>query len=229
VIHNAAYTFSEVRINHPSQFRRFLSGGSYGSGILLKTTDMAKSVNAVVASSGDYYAFRPAGIKVYEGLVRSANGKTVDTCFIDENGDLNFVRAGVMTKTEQVEDYVDEKNIRFSLSFGPVMIENGIKQPMDPKYAVGEITSRYSRAALCQVDELHYLLVTANMENGFESVPNLTMLQQTLLDMGVKHAYALDGGQTAALVMNDQLINRVDWGMQRKISDIMYFATAIPG
>ena len=41
-------------------------------------------------------------------------------------------------------------------------------------------------------------------------------------------AYALDGGQTAAIVMNDQLINKVSYGAQRKISDIIYFATAIP-
>ena len=41
-------------------------------------------------------------------------------------------------------------------------------------------------------------------------------------------AYCLDGGQTAAIVMNDQLINRPVYGEQRKISDIIYFATAVP-
>ena len=41
-------------------------------------------------------------------------------------------------------------------------------------------------------------------------------------------AYCLDGGQTAAIVMGDQLINRPVYGQQRKISDIIYFATAMP-
>ena len=41
-------------------------------------------------------------------------------------------------------------------------------------------------------------------------------------------AYCLDGGQTAAIVMCDQLINRPVYGQQRKISDIIYFATAMP-
>ena len=38
----------------------------------------------------------------------------------------------------------------------------------------------------------------------------------------------LIGGQTAAIVMGNQLINRPVYGQQRKISDIIYFATAMP-
>ena len=41
-------------------------------------------------------------------------------------------------------------------------------------------------------------------------------------------AYSLDGGQTATIVMNDELVNRPVYGQQRKISDIIYFATAVP-
>ena len=44
----------------------------------------------------------------------------------------------------------------------------------------------------------------------------------------MRNAYTLDGGQTGAIIMNDKLINRPDWGFQRHISDIFYFATAIP-
>ena len=228
VIHNAAYTFSEIKIAHPSQFRRFLAGGSYGSGIQLTTSDMAKSVNAVVASSGDFYAFRPLGVKVYEGVVRSAAGKYLDTCFIDAKGDLLFKLAGELTTVEKTQAFVDENNVRFSLAFGPVLLDHGKKMPINRLYAAGEVNNQYSRAALCQLGELHYLLVAANLEGTHRNTPTMHRLQETLADMGVPTAYALDGGQTAAIVMNDRLINRVDWGVQRKISDIIYFATAIP-
>ena len=57
----SVYTFSEVKIAHPSQFRRFLAGGEYGSEKQFITTEMAASVNAVVASSGDFYAHRRYG------------------------------------------------------------------------------------------------------------------------------------------------------------------------
>ena len=45
---------------------------------------------------------------------------------------------------------------------------------------------------------------------------------------GCDKAYTLDGGQTAVIAMNDQLMNAVLFGFQRKISDIIYFATAVP-
>ena len=41
-------------------------------------------------------------------------------------------------------------------------------------------------------------------------------------------AYTLDGGQTATIAMNHEHINPVQYGSQRRISDIFYFATAIP-
>jgi exopolysaccharide biosynthesis protein len=44
----------------------------------------------------------------------------------------------------------------------------------------------------------------------------------------VDKAYALDGGQTTVITMDGELINSVDYGFQRQISDIIYFATALP-
>ena len=53
--HGAVYTLSEVKIAHPSQFRRFLADGKYGSDKQYLTTEMAASVNAVTASNADVY------------------------------------------------------------------------------------------------------------------------------------------------------------------------------
>ncbi len=226
--HNySVYTFSEVKIAHPSQFRRFLAGGEYGSEKQFLTTEMAQSVNAVVASSGDFYRFRDFGAVVYEGQVRRVRGDLTDTCLIDDRGDLHFFHKGEVLDVETAQDYVNEHNIRFSLVFGPVLIEDGEKV-VPKRYLLGEIDEDYARAGLCQMDTLHYLMATANTEGYYQTVPNLYQFTDTLMATGCRHAYALDGGQTAAIVMNDQLINRVVHGYQRKISDIIYFATAIP-
>ena len=48
----SVYTFSEVKVSHPSQFRRHLAGGEYGSDMQYLTTEMAASVNAVRLRSG---------------------------------------------------------------------------------------------------------------------------------------------------------------------------------
>lgn len=227
VIDNCVYTFSEVKIAHPSQLRRFLSAGKYNSGILQTTVEMAESVNAVVASSGDFYDYRNVGIVVYEGQVYRELGGNQDTCYIDENGDLLFTYAGEITDKETAQKFVDDNNIRFSLCFGPVLVLDGEYCAPDSYYC-GEIHGNYARAALCQMDTLHYVVVDANRENPNFSLPTIPSFARRLYEMGIPTVYTLDGGQTATIAMNDQLINTVSHGSLREISDIFYFATALP-
>lgn len=224
---HCVYTFSEVKIAHPSQFRRFLAGGEFGSDKQFITTEMAASVNAVVASSGDFYRFRNAGVVVYDGIVRRNNVGVADTCYIDRSGDLHFTYRYDYMTMEQAQQFVEEQDIRFSLVFGPVLVDDGVRCEPD-KYLLGEINDEYARAALCQMDTLHYLLAAANAEGQYRYVPTIHRFARRIQETGCKMAYALDGGQTAVIAMNDTLINRVVYGYQRKISDIIYFATAVP-
>lgn len=225
-IDNTVYTFSEVKIADASQFRRFLAGGEYGSGKLAIPSEMANSVNAVVASSGDYYQFRNAGVIVYDGTVcRVANG--ADTCYVDSSGDLHFTHIGDQMTTETAERYVEENDIQFSLAFGPILVEDG-EQHSFGAYGLGEVGNQFARAALCQLGELHYLLVNANAEGNQHSYPTMYDFAERIFQTGCRMGYALDGGQTAVIVMDGELINQVTHGYQRKISDIIYFATALP-
>ena len=227
VINYAVYTFSEVKIQHPSQLRRFLSDGKYGSDKQYLTSQMASSVNAVVASSGDFYKYRHIGLLVYNGIVERFGGNYLDNCFIDDQGDLIFTRPEDLLSKTDLQQFVEERNIRFSLSFGPILIEDG-KSCVKAPYPIGEITGTYARAALCQMGPLHYVVVTANNEDIYSNFPTLFSFANALVDVGIKKAYTLDGGQTATIVMNDQVINSVSYGSERYISDIIYFATATP-
>lgn len=223
---SCVYTFSEIRIAHPSQFRRFLSGNEYGTAQQFLTTEMSASVNAVVASSGDFYGYRSIGSVVYRGTVHRREG-SLDLCLVDEDGDLQFLYAGGIPGREQLQQYVADNGIRFSLAFGPVLVENGRQTALGP-YPVGEYDRPFSRAALCQMGPLHYLVVSANMEHGYPLVPTLPEFSRRIAETGCTMAYTLDGGQTAAIAMDDRLVNQVSYGSQRRISDIFYFATAIP-
>ncbi len=228
VRHNSVYTISEVKIAHPSQLRRFVADGVYGSDKSYQTTDMAKTVNAVTASSGDFYKHRQLGISVYNGEVMRMNNK-VDTCFISDKGELLFSYRGELKTKEEAEKFVEENGIRFSMAFGPVLVDNFQKYKVKGTYPVGEITDQYPRAAIAEMgDPLHYLLVVSNQQGGYMSVPTISTFADQMVDFGCKKAYTLDGGQTAVIVTNDKLINRPSYGFQRLISDIVYFATAVP-
>lgn len=227
---NTVYTFSEVKIGHPSQLRRHLSDGAYGSGKLYFPTEMAATVNAVVATSGDFYANRPLwGVVAYEGQVRRDITDTyAETCYIDGNGDLLFSHTKQLQNTANAQAFLDENHINFSLAFGPILVENYEAVELPYNYGVGEIREEYARSALCQMDKLHYLVAVANWEGNYPDDPTVARFQKVVAATGCKMGYCLDGGQTATVIMNDQLINRPAKGEQRRISDIVYFATAVP-
>ena len=227
VVGRATYTFSEVKIAHPSQFHRFLADGEFGSDKQYVTTDMAASVNAVMASSGDFYKHRHYGIVVYDGEIKRSEFDKVDTCFIDDQGDLIFSPQQQFQDQETAQKYVDDHNIRFSLAFGPILVQDGVACVPD-RYLLGEIDGHYSRMALCQTGKLHYLLVNSTAESPAQLRPTIAEFADVLVAHGVEKAYALDGGQTTVITMDGELINSVDYGFQRQISDIIYFATALP-
>ena len=129
---------------------------------------------------------------------------------------------------EEAQRFVDENNIRFSLVFGPILVDNG--ERCEPAtYDLGEVNSFSPRAALCQMDELHYLVVTANPEPENPGKLNIHQFAERIAETGCRKAYTLDGGQTAAIALDGELVNYVLYGQQRPISDIIYFATAVGG
>lgn len=223
----SVYTFSEIKVSHPSQFRRYLADGEYGSDRQYVTTEMAATVNAVVASAGDFYRFRDFGAVVYQGEAKRVEGTYAETCYIDANGDMHFTYGGDVMNVKEVQEFVDEHDIQFSLAFGPILVDNG-ELVEHTWYGVGEITEGYARAALCQMDTLHYIVVTANTTGPWQAIPTVKQFAKNVAATGCVNAYCLDGGQTATIVMNDELMNRPVYGQQRKISDIIYFATAVP-
>ncbi len=223
----SVYTFSEIKVSHPSQFRRHLADGEYGSDRQYETTEMAAAVNAVVASAGDFYRFRDFGAVVYRGEAKRVEGTYAETCYIDAKGNMHFTYGGDVMNVKEVQAFVDEHDIQFSLAFGPVLVDN-YELVEHTWYGVGEITEGYARSALCQMGDLHYIVVTANTTGPYQKIPTVAQFSKHVAATGCAMAYCLDGGQTATIVMNDQLMNRPVYGQQRKISDIIYFATAVP-
>ena len=221
-------TMAEVKLAHGSQLRRKIADDTYGSSVLLYASEMANAVNSVVAINGDFYTFRDLGITVYQRQLYRSDLDSVDTCFFDTNGNMIFSKAGQFADTAAAEQFIQDNDILFSVSFGPVLVDNGELLQCD-SYPIGEINTEYSRSCIAQKGELHYLLMTIN--HTMDSRPRATIneLGSYIHSKGVDKAYTLDGGQTAEIVMMGGPVNYVDYNNERLVSDIIYFATALPG
>jgi len=220
-------TFAEVKIAHGSQLRRKLAEDSYSSSVQLYASDMASASNAVVAMNGDFYAFRDLGITAYQRKLYRNNPAQVDSCFFTASGDMLFSRAGELMGEGEAEAFMQANDVVFAVAFGPVLVDNGELQYCSG-YPIGEVNTEYSRSCIAMTDDLHYLLMTINHTPDARPRATINELARIIYSKNVWKAYTLDGGQTAEIIMMGGPINHVDFGEERAVSDIIYFATAIP-
>ena len=220
-------TMAEVKLAHGSQLRRKIADDTYGSSIQLYASEMANAANSVIAINGDFYTFRDMGITVYQRKLYRSDFDSVDTCFFDSKGDMIFSKVGQFDNTSDAEQFIQDNDILFSVAFGPVLVENG-ELIYCASYPIGEIDTQYSRSCIAQKGELHYLLMTINHTPDARPRATINELGSYIHSKGVNKAYCLDGGQTSEIVMMGGPVNYVDFGNERLVSDIIYFATAIP-
>lgn len=227
-INNCVCNCMEIKVAHPSQIKRKLTGDSYNSGILDTMSNMYAATNAVAAMSGDFYSFRPFGTTVYQGQLYR-DEPSCEVLMIDDQGQFIFYYPDGRS-SQELQAFIDENHIQFSLAFGPVLIEN-----YTPKYyqfgyvyGLGQMAEQYTRAAWGEYDHLHYLFMTSGYAVGAQPPADLDAFINILLTKNLKNVYNLDGGQTAEIVILNTPYNQIDYRAERQMSDMVFFATAIP-
>ena len=225
----AVGTFSEVFIADGSQLRRKIAGDTPFDLNFESCSRFAQDTNAVLAVGGDFYHHgRACGISVYQREICRFEPDSCDVCYITPDGDLLFSYRGQFQTEEEAKQFIEENDVLFSLVFGPVLIDNGV-DVTPTSYAWGEIDDTYARSALGLLGERHYLTMNINCQQpDYYYLATLRQAADAMVRRGCLKAYTLDGGQTATTVFNGQLINPVQFGWEKDISDILYFATAVP-
>jgi Exopolysaccharide biosynthesis protein related to N-acetylglucosamine-1-phosphodiester alpha-N-acetylglucosaminidase len=217
--------FADIKIKHPSQFRRQWSHGDYSSTKNQYPTTMFANSHGVVGMSADFYKHRKYGIIVQYGtlLCDKRTGHPLDVLVVDYDGNFHI------WDDKKLSAHIKENgtdDIMLSFTFGPALVIDGKETKLSAKryenHILGELDQVVGRAAIGQLGELHYLLCTA-------SKPGLK--GQDIADvMAERHcitAYNFDGGQTGTLLFDGKVFNEIAYkGVQRDMSDIIYFASA---
>lgn len=228
--HGAVGTFAEVFIADASQLRRKIADDTFACGAYYYPTELSKQVNAVLALSGDFYDHpdRIYGVYAYDGKVMNSCLTDGQTCYFTDSGDMIFSYENQFASNDEAQRFLDENNVMFSLSFGPVILDNGVD--VTPyTYPLGEVRDTYARCCFGQLGERHYLAMTINvLSPDYYVYVTLRQAADSMIAHGCKQAYTLDGGQTGSIILGNELINPVQFGVEREMSDIFYFATAIP-
>ena len=174
---------------------------------------IAPDAGAILAMTGDYASLFSAGLVAANGEVYRQNDNRVrDNCIILHDGQMLTYPRGEM----KIEDAL-KMGLWHSFLFGPALLEGGEAiASFDSK-----IRNTNPRSALGYFAPGHYCFVVVDGRSAASRGMTLVQLSAFMRDLGCQTAYNLDGGQSAVMWFNGELVNKPYKG-GRRLMDIVY-------
>ncbi len=218
-------SYAKVKVAHPTQLRTSVSKTGYRD--RSRPSEQAKKMNAIVAVNGDFFTLRSNGVIIRQGTYYRKKRASKETLFIDSDGNFHF-----MSSTEAIDSgFLDSNTIYNSLFFGPVLVRDGVLCQYKNSTKDHLPTMHYGRnprTGIGQIGELEYLLIVVDGRTRDSAGLSTSQFAKLFYEQGCINAYNLDGGQSSCMVYTGKVYNTVSNAGERLISDIVYFASAMP-
>ena len=211
---------ADVQLTDSSYLKTALAQGSYGRNVTQKTSEIAESVNAILAINGDYYGAQEKGYVIRNGkLYRDTAIANQEDLVIYEDGSFGIINESDVTAQELIN-----KGAVQTLSFGPALVQNG-KITVSQNEEVGQAMASNPRTSIGIIDDNHYVFVVSDGRTSESAGLSLYELAEFMDSLGAETAYNLDGGGSSTMYFNGSVVNNTTGGMgnnERSVSDIVY-------
>lgn len=185
----------------------------------MRALEMAQQTNAITAISGDYFSAH-----LNHGMLIIRNGKVYvdktpkgyDTCVLYYDGVMETVTDETFDR-----DAILARNPYQAWCFGPALLDES--GAAIASFRGSGIRTNNPRSAIGYFEPGHYCFVMVEGRSNDSAGLTLEELSAFFAAMGCKAAYNLDGGKTAEMVWENELVNP-RLGSGRAVSDILYIA-----
>ncbi len=206
------YYCADIYIRNIAYLKTAFADDTFGTGHSDWPKNIAADNNAIIAINGDYYGARQSGLVIRNGqLYRDAMRRDVLLLYLD----------GTMETYSKDDFNLDDAISRGayqSWAFGPSLLDA-------QGHALTKFESRVSgenpRCAIGYYAPGHYCFVVVDGRQADSEGMTLAELASLMELLGCKVAYNLDGGATATMVFEGEVINEPSGG-GRASSDIIY-------
>lgn len=218
---NTTIYVADVVLSDSKYLKTAFANSSYGKNVTDKTSNIASSVNAILAINGDYYGVQENGYVLKNGVIyRSTSSYNQEDLVIYKDGSFKIINENEVSIEELLN--AGAYNI---LSFGPALVERG-SVSVGENEEVGKAMGSNPRTAIGIIDENHYVFVVSDGRTSESKGLSLYEFANVLKDLGCTTAYNLDGGGSSTMVFNNEVINNpTTMGRtisERSVSDIVY-------
>lgn len=202
----------DIYLENITCLRTAFAQDKYGRGIVEDIHPLVERNHAVAAINGDYYSCRGSGVVIRNGYLYR-NQPTADVCTITLDGVMH-----TYTRQEFRDNPAALSDVWQAWCFGPSLLDGSGKALTRFDSSVRSLNPR---AALGYYEPGHYCFVTVDGRADTSKGLTLDDLAGLFEELGCAVAYNLDGGQSSAMMLGDEIVN-VPSGDGRELGDIVY-------
>ena len=209
------YYVADIYIANIECFQTYLAGNTYGKGIREDVPVMDVESGALLAMTGDFYGYQDEGVVIRNGMVLRADETNLDICVLYYDGTIETFSPEEFDLDEAVA-----KGAYQGWTFGPAMLdENGnVPEDYNAKQKLKDINPR---SGFGVIEPGHYCFVVVDgRDKGYSRGVTLEEYSQIFKDLGCVAAYNFDGGESAVMTYNDEMVN-IPFDNGRPVSDIV--------
>lgn len=212
---------ADIILSSQEYLQTAFAQNAYGRNVTEKTSEIAKSAEAILAINGDYYGAQEEGYVLRNGVIyRNTASSGQEDLVIYEDGSF-----GIISEDETTAEELLAKGAQQILSFGPSLIEENTITVSEGD-EVGKAKASNPRTAIGILDDLHYVFVVSDGRTDESAGLSLSQMAEFMKDLGVTTAYNLDGGGSSTMYFNGEIINQPTTNgrsiKERSVSDIVY-------
>ena len=210
-----SYHVADIYVKDVTSIRTAAARGDFNTRYERRVEEIADDVGALVAIDGDTYTHAKNSFIIRNGvLYRNTPIEDTDICILYRDGRMETRRWGEYTLEEVVAS--DPWQV---WGFGPALLDDEGHATDVQKAKIG---GHNPRAAIGYYEPGHYCFVIVDgRQHGWSEGVKLPALSRLMEDLGCKVAYNLDGGDSAQLYWNGDIVSRA-CNDTRRVSDIIY-------
>ena len=210
------YYVADIRLRSIESFRTAFADDTYGRGISDTVPNLSKKNNALLAISGDYYGLHNSGPVIRNGVLYRSKRASSDVCVLYRDGTMKTFPGKSFDAEAEMENGAWQ-----CWSFGPNLLnEDGTAATSFTSNL--SIVNKHPRCAIGYYEPGHYAFVLVDgRDEGYSEGMTMKELAKLFETMGCRVAYNLDGGRTAMMMFDHDIVNQPYLG-GREVSDIVY-------
>lgn len=218
---DAVYWLTHVIVTDPSRLKAALANGQYG-GEREKATSASTRLDWIVGVNGSNFSYETG--RPLHDCVRIKNGQKMSDSASEATGlEICLTRSGELFSAQEFEtaESLLQRGVTDTFCSADVELVSG---GMGVNYGVQSEQNRYPRTAVGMVEPGEYWFLTAG-SGDYKGGMTYDEIRDVMLDCGCQYARCLDGGGSATLVFNGELINTpAEDDTERAVIDFLYIA-----